>query len=367
MLLAAAEEFARDLGRSTVVAYSDHPDPEGAPGDGPMLRAPDGDALLPASAPAAGFAAAHGYSLAQLERVSSLTVGGRVDEFRSELESRTALATASGYRLELWTDRTPGDLVDAYAVARERMVLDVPAGGVTIDEERWDAARVRERESESIDGGMTLLVAAAVTPGGDVAGYTELELPLGREIAYQYDTLVVGPHRGHRLGMLVKLANLVRLAEIRPRSRRRLHVERRRERAHARDQHRTRIPPVRTRGDLAAPGRRRQRVSAGRGIRSRWHLGQRCDERFMKGSRTIGVPHRGHGRPARPYAFREWAKYPDAPFTFTYCASKLVPPSASALPSTSRTAARRSRDRRRLIDDAGCSPCNRTAHSASSA
>ena len=41
--------------------------------------------------------------------------------------------------------------------------------------------RVREHESESIDGGMILLVAAAVTPDGDVAGYTELELPLGRE------------------------------------------------------------------------------------------------------------------------------------------------------------------------------------------
>ena len=220
-LLAAAEQAARELGRSTVVAYSDHADAGGAdggvaPGEGPVLRAPDGNAVLPASVPAAGFAAAHGYSLAQLERVSMLTVTGRTDEFRRELESRTGRAGADGYRLELWTDRTPGDLVDAYAAAREHMVLDVPAGGLTIDEERWDAARVRERESESLDGGTSLLVAAAVAPDGAVAGYTELELPLGRELAYQYDTLVVGPHRGHGLGMLVKLANLVRLAEVAP-------------------------------------------------------------------------------------------------------------------------------------------------------
>jgi GNAT superfamily N-acetyltransferase len=221
LLLAAAEQAARELGRSTVVAYSDHADTAGADGgvaagDVPVLHAPDGDAVLPASVPAAGFAAAHGYSLAQLERVSRLTVSGRTDAFRRELESRTARASADGYRLELWTDRTPDDLVDAYAAARERMVLDVPAGGVTIDEERWDAARVRERESESLDGGMRLFVAAAVAPDGAVAGYTELELPLGRELAYQYDTLVVGPHRGHGLGMLVKLANLVRLAEAAP-------------------------------------------------------------------------------------------------------------------------------------------------------
>jgi GNAT superfamily N-acetyltransferase len=215
-LLAAAEDAARDLGRSTVVAYSDHADDESASADGPVLRAPDGDAALPASVPAAGFAEAHGYDLAQLERVSRLTVSGRAHEFRSALDARTARANALGYRLELWTDRTPVRLLDAYAAARGRMALDVPAGGITIDEERWDAARVREREEESLAGGRTLLVAAAVTSDGSVAGYTELELPLGREIAYQSDTLVVGAHRGHGLGMLTKLANLARLTEVAP-------------------------------------------------------------------------------------------------------------------------------------------------------
>ncbi|HET8778968.1 MAG TPA: GNAT family N-acetyltransferase [Agromyces sp.] len=215
-LLAAAEDTARDLGRATIVGYSDHPDTEAGPGDGPVLHAPDGDAVLSASTAAAGFALVHGFTLAQLERVSSLTVSARSDEFHSELESRTAGASALGYRVECWTDRTPGDLVDAYAAARERMVLDVPAGGVTIDEERWDAVRVREHESEELDGGASVLVAAAVTRHGDVAGYTELILPPGRDFAYQYDTLVVGAHRGNGLGMLVKLANLVRLAEVAP-------------------------------------------------------------------------------------------------------------------------------------------------------
>ena len=36
------------------------------------------------------------------------------------------------------------------------------------------------------------------------------------------------------------------------------------------------------------------------GTRSRWQRGQRCEERFMNGSRTMGVPQRGHGRPSRP-------------------------------------------------------------------
>lgn len=96
------------------------------------------------------------------------------------------------------------------------MVLDVPAGGVTIDDERWDAARVRERERQELDAGASVLVAAAVTRHADVAGYTELLLPPGRDFDSQYDTLVVGAHRGIGLGMLVKLANLARLAEAAP-------------------------------------------------------------------------------------------------------------------------------------------------------
>ncbi len=55
----------------------------------------------------------------------------------------------------------------------------------------------------------------------------------------------------------------------------------------------------------------------------------------MKGSRRMGVPHRRHGRPARPYAFNDRSKYPDSPFTSTYMSSNEVPPSASARTITS--------------------------------
>ncbi|MEV1130125.1 GNAT family N-acetyltransferase [Agromyces sp. NPDC049794] len=215
LLLAAVEEIARELGRSTVVGYSDHPDDDSAL-RGPGLRAPDGDAVLAASVPAAGFAAAHGYALGQLERVSSLALDGRADDFRAALDARSARAQSLGYRLVHWTDHVPDDLIEAYAAARARMALDVPAGGLTIDEEQWDAARVREHESAEVGGDAGLLVAAAVTDDGDLAGYTELVLPRGREFVYQFDTLVAGPHRGHGLGLLLKLANLVRLGEIAP-------------------------------------------------------------------------------------------------------------------------------------------------------
>lgn len=210
-LLEAAEAEIGRLGRTVFGAFDDLPVRVlDAPGE--RLAAPQGDATIPASLPSARFAVRHGYTLRQLERQSGLTVAGRLDEFRAASAARGA----DDYRIVGWVDRTPGELVDGYAAARARMALDVPAGTLTIDAEHWDAARVRAHEERGLEGGRSLLVQAALAPDGSVAGYTELELPPGKALAYQSDTLVVAAHRGHGLGMRLKLANLVRLGELAP-------------------------------------------------------------------------------------------------------------------------------------------------------
>lgn len=210
-LLGVAEDVVRELGRSVFGAFDDLPvGVLDAPGE--RLAAPLGEATIPASLPSARFAARHRYTLRQLERQSGLSVEGRLDEFRAGSTARDA----ADYRVVGWVDRTPEELVDGYAAARARMALDVPAGTLTIDPEHWDAARVRAHEERGLEGGRSLLVQAAVAPDGTVAGYTELELPPGKPLAYQSDTLVVAAHRGHGLGMRLKLANLVRLGELAP-------------------------------------------------------------------------------------------------------------------------------------------------------
>ncbi|GAA1813829.1 GNAT family N-acetyltransferase [Agromyces neolithicus] len=212
-LLDHAEGVITALGRSTNTGWVDYRLSD-LDLPGPRLSAPDGDASIPADLPSVRFATSHGYVLGQLERSSALEVGGRNEEFRTESARREA--GASDYRLVGWIDNVPGALVDSYAAARARMVLDVPAGGLTIDEEHWDADRVRAHESQATRGGRTLLVQAAVAADGSIAGYTELELPPGKRVVYQSDTLVVAAHRGHGLGMRMKLANLVQLAEVAP-------------------------------------------------------------------------------------------------------------------------------------------------------
>ena len=47
-------------------------------------------------------------------------------------------------------------------------------------------------------------------------GVGKLTLPPEKTAVYQDDTLVLGPHRGHALGLRMKLANLVALAETDP-------------------------------------------------------------------------------------------------------------------------------------------------------
>ena len=212
-LLELAERVITDLGRSIYMGWVDYPIAQLAL-PGPRLSAPDGDAAIPAELTSVRFATRHGYVIGQLERSSVLAIDGRVDEFRAQSARREA--AASDYRLVGWVDHVPDEFVDSYAAARARMALDVPAGGLTIDEEQWDADRVRVHEAQATSGGRTLLVQAAVAPDGSVAGYTELELPPGKPVAYQSDTLVVAAHRGHALGMRMKLANLVRLGEVAP-------------------------------------------------------------------------------------------------------------------------------------------------------
>ena len=213
-LLAAAEEAAHTAGRPATVLSADHLiDAEDA--IGPRLRAPQGDADIAADAPAARFALARGYALGQLYRVSAMDVAGRGDEFRRLLS--TSLEQASErYRLVAWQDEAPDELIDSLAAAHERMSTDPPAGAIEWGLEQWDASRIRDGERRAREVGRTHLNVVAVAPDGEVAGFTELSLLPDSPAVEQWDTIVLAPHRGHRLGMRLKLANLVALEELDP-------------------------------------------------------------------------------------------------------------------------------------------------------
>jgi hypothetical protein len=98
----------------------------------------------------------------------------------------------------------------------ERMTTDAPTAGLEEPAETWDADRVLENETR-LGAGRTLLAAAVEhVASGRLAGMTWLSVPPGPVAAHQWDTIVRAEDRGHRLGLLLKVANLEALEEQLP-------------------------------------------------------------------------------------------------------------------------------------------------------
>lgn len=212
-LLEYAESVAAVRGRTSLDAYCEIP-LEQVERAGRLLPAKSGAGGLPRDEASTAFAASAGYELEQVERSSRLALP--LPPERLEMLETEASAFALDYKVVAWAEACPEAFVAEYAVLKARMSTDVPTAGLDWGAEDWDVARVREAEQELVRGGVQSLVVAAMhSTSGRLAAYTVLnwrpEVPF---CVIQQDTLVSAEHRGRRLGMLVKLANL-RLAQQR--------------------------------------------------------------------------------------------------------------------------------------------------------
>lgn len=215
VLATALEEEVRARGRHTLMSWTAHRD-EAGPGSAGALVAPTGVGALRREDPVTRFALSRGYALEQTERHSQLDVPV-AEEVLAPLRER-AVAASGGYEVLTWVGRTPEEHVQQMARLRQRMSVDVPMGALALEEEAWDAERVRRGDERAARTGRTVLVAVARhLASGDLVAYSVLICPRENPVvAWQGDTLVHGEHRGHRLGMLVKVANLEALAAARP-------------------------------------------------------------------------------------------------------------------------------------------------------
>lgn len=217
-LLAALQQWVRSQGRHTLQTWVTPPGQvaEDAPG---ALRPAEGSGAVPADAASTRFMLANGFTLEQVEVHSVLRVPVAPAVF-DPLEA-DAVAHAGGYRLVTWQGGCPDEYVDDFAKLRVAMV-DAPSAGMDISEEHWDADAIREIEQRVREAGyVTMTTAAQHEASGELVGFTQLQRMTERPASgLQEDTVVVGPHRGHRLGMLLKTANLRRLAREWPQVRR---------------------------------------------------------------------------------------------------------------------------------------------------
>ncbi|NNG37011.1 GNAT family N-acetyltransferase [Nakamurella aerolata] len=213
-LYRAAERIAAAEGRGTLVGYTGHR--QTGPVTGPdALAAPTGVGALSRTDPFAAFMLRQGFSLEQTERHSELALPVP-PEVLSRLQSEAG-ARSAGYRMVQWVGPTPEEYLDRMAVLHNRMSVDVPSGDLDLEEEAWDAERIRNADATTVKmGRFALTTAAQHEQTGELVAYTVIGGRQDTSAVWQDDTLVHGDHRGHRLGLAVKLANLARLLAERP-------------------------------------------------------------------------------------------------------------------------------------------------------
>lgn len=211
-LLERAEDEARRRGRSILQLWSLHRATETER----MLTPKTGWGRVTAIA-LTELLEQRGFRLEQVERNSELDLRGDVERLRRTLEEARAFA-GDDYRLVEWNLPTPPALRDGYAGVLARLVTDAPSGDMEFDAEEWDAARVVRRDGRLTSAGQLLSVAAVEhVPSATIVAYNELLIGEDRTgVTHQFGTLVTREHRGHRLGMIVKCANLLRWREQAP-------------------------------------------------------------------------------------------------------------------------------------------------------
>ncbi|MFB4266856.1 GNAT family N-acetyltransferase [Nonomuraea sp. GTA35] len=122
-----------------------------------------------------------------------------------------------GYSLERWIGPTAPELLPDLATLQAGM-NDAPRDS-DLEDQTFSLERLRVREESMPESGQTCYTMIARRDSdGAPAGFTRVFLNTDRSDGWghQDDTAVLRAHRGHRLGLLLKLANLFWLREREP-------------------------------------------------------------------------------------------------------------------------------------------------------
>jgi GNAT superfamily N-acetyltransferase len=128
-----------------------------------------------------------------------------------------AIEAAKDYRLERLRSPVPDEVL-AELIEVTAAINDAPGGTLTYEDEVFDVTRLREVETaRQKRGDLMYRIVARHKETGEAAGHTVVVFnPLRPQRAGQGDTAVARTHRGHRLGLLLKIDMMHWLAEEQP-------------------------------------------------------------------------------------------------------------------------------------------------------
>jgi len=145
-----------------------------------------------------------------------------VDPLGAEEEQRRyeeALAKAGdAYEVRQWTGAVPEDLALTMCRMETMIISEIPLGELDFEPEQMDPEKLRAKEAVYAAEGRTWVTSVAVERAtGEVVAWTEVAVDEGDHAnGHQGITIVDPAHRGHRLGLLLKLVNLRLLREQYP-------------------------------------------------------------------------------------------------------------------------------------------------------
>jgi GNAT superfamily N-acetyltransferase len=206
------EQLAAEQQRAKIVVYTVSRAAEGL-----KLESPTGFGSVPAANAEVRFLLGRGYRLEQVARASRLALPVFAPLIDRRLAESTGRAGAD-FRVHQWSGRTPDRWLDDMALLFTRMSTDAPNAGLDEPEDIWTRQRLIDYEDRVEAGPKTFLVSVVEhLPSARLVGMTELGVPveLDRPV-FQNDTIVLKEHRGHRLGMLLKVANIRHLQSTAP-------------------------------------------------------------------------------------------------------------------------------------------------------
>jgi len=161
------------------------------------------------------FAERHGYEFANVEVVRWLTLPVADEAIQGWAD--LAAERHEGYSLETYVNDVPEELIPSLCVLLGQLSVDAPTGAVDWEEEVITPERFVEGRTSLVTAGRTIYETLAVTPDRTVAAQSTMSVPPpGRTDVSQWGTFVHREHRGRRLGLATKAANLRAMQQAHP-------------------------------------------------------------------------------------------------------------------------------------------------------
>lgn len=115
----------------------------------------------------------------------------------------------AAYRLQTYVDELPEELLETYCALTNQLAVDAPTGDIEFEAEGLTPAAYRVREQKVKEQGRTMFETLAFDETGRVVAQSSLAVPADPSATVmQWGTIVHKEHRGHRLGLAVKVRNL---------------------------------------------------------------------------------------------------------------------------------------------------------------